>query len=260
MHWYVNFHDPVPPAGRVPTPFEWAGGLPGLTRMSRLLYEKHVPADPQLAVLCADMPAGQAQRLAGWLAAALGGPEPDGEAGDLRLVMTGSADAQLDEAQRARWVALSAAAADDAVLPADPQFRSVLGACLEWASRTALAQARAQAAGGQAGRAQQPRWDWGPGGPPDVPSADAETAAEAAPDLPGPGEPVGFAAHIKPLFRERDRQSMSFAFDLWSYDDVRACAAGIARRVADGTMPCDGAWPAAWSEVFQRWIDTGQQP
>ena len=99
-----------------------------------------------------------------------------------------------------------------------------------------------------------------PGGPPDVPSADAETAAEAAPDLPGPGEPVGFAAHIKPLFRERDRQSMSFAFDLWSYDDVRACAAGIARRVADGTMPCDGAWPAAWSEVFQRWIDTGQQP
>jgi hypothetical protein len=25
-------------------------------------------------------------------------------------------------------------------------------------------------------------------------------------------------------------------------------------------MPCDGAWPAAKIEAFQRWIDTGMQP
>jgi hypothetical protein len=71
---------------------------------------------------------------------------------------------------------------------------------------------------------------------------------------------VGFAAHIKPLFRARDQQSMSFAFDLWSYDDVRAHAADIAQRLRDGTMPCDGAWSAARNEVFQRWIETGLQP
>ena len=83
-----------------------------------------------------------------------------------------------------------------------------------------------------------------------------------APDqpLPGPGEPVGFAAHIKPLFREHDRQSMSFAFDLWSYDDVRARGTGILARLSNGSMPCDGAWPAARIEVFQRWISTGMQP
>jgi hypothetical protein len=25
-------------------------------------------------------------------------------------------------------------------------------------------------------------------------------------------------------------------------------------------MPCDGAWPAAKIEGFQRWIDAGMQP
>ena len=30
-------------------------------------------------------------------------------------------------------------------------------------------------------------------------------------ELPGPDEPVSFAAHIRPLFRERDKQSMSWA-------------------------------------------------
>jgi hypothetical protein len=38
---------------------------------------------------------------------------------------------------------------------------------------------------------------------------------------PAPGEVVSSAAHFKPLFRRRARQSMSFAFDLWSHDDAR---------------------------------------
>jgi hypothetical protein len=53
---------------------------------------------------------------------------------------------------------------------------------------------------------------------------------------------------------------MSFAFDLWSYDDVRSRAADIVRRLREGTMPCDGRWPAAQVEVFQRWLDTGLRP
>ena len=43
MHWYVQFRDPLPAPGHEPTLFEWAGGLPGLSLMARLLYEKHVP-------------------------------------------------------------------------------------------------------------------------------------------------------------------------------------------------------------------------
>ena len=37
---------------------------------------------------------------------------------------------------------------------------------------------------------------------------------------PQPDEPVLFDEHIKPLFREKDRDSMSFAFDLGSFDEV----------------------------------------
>ena len=102
-----------------------------------------------------------------------------------------------------------------------------------------------------------PRWDWGPSGPP---TADVGTSDQDEVALPGPTEPVSFAAHIKPLFRERDRQSMSFAFDLWSYDDVRARAADILSRLRNGSMPCDGAWPAAKVDVFSRWADSGTHP
>ncbi len=72
MHWYVGFTDPPPRPS--PTLFEHAGGLGPLTRTARLLVEKHIPADPLLAPVFADMPADHPQALAGWLAAALGGP------------------------------------------------------------------------------------------------------------------------------------------------------------------------------------------
>jgi hypothetical protein len=68
---------------------------------------------------------------------------------------------------------------------------------------------------------------------------------------------VSFAAHVKPLFRAKDRQSMLFAFDLWSCDDVRAHAADVLDRVANGTMPCDGAWPDERVQVFRRWTESG---
>jgi hypothetical protein len=70
---------------------------------------------------------------------------------------------------------------------------------------------------------------------------------------------VSYEADIKPLFRERDRDSMSFAFDLWSHDDVSANADGIVARLRAGTMPCDGAWPEAQVDLFARWIDDGKR-
>ena len=70
-------------------------------------------------------------------------------------------------------------------------------------------------------------------------------------------EPVGFEQQIKPLFRERDRDSMKRAFDLWSYDDVRANSEAILQQVKAGTMPCDGAWPPDRVDLFERWSKTG---
>jgi hypothetical protein len=70
-------------------------------------------------------------------------------------------------------------------------------------------------------------------------------------------QPISFAQDIKPLFREGDRESMKWAFDLSSYDDVAANSDAILGRLRDGTMPCDGAWPEEQVDLFQRWVDAG---
>jgi hypothetical protein len=74
------------------------------------------------------------------------------------------------------------------------------------------------------------------------------------------GVQVTYEQNIRPLFRDGDIRSMSFAFDLSSYDDVRANAEAIYDRLAAGTMPCDGAWPAEDVERFRTWIDNGTPP
>jgi CDGSH-type Zn-finger protein/truncated hemoglobin YjbI len=284
MHWYIEFSDPLPSPAHEPTLFEWAGGLPALTRMTRLLYEKHVPADPLLAPLFADMPPGHPEREAKWLAEVFGGPALYSEERGGHSAMAGAhAGLALTEEQRARWAALTMRAAREAGLPADPEFQAAFSSYIEWGSRAAVSQSQpaappqpggSRAVGGPgvspgghgappgpAQDAPMPRWDWGPAGPPGAGSpAAAADEAEQPVTLPGPGEAVSFTAHIKPLFREHDRQSMLFAFDLWSGDDVRAHATGILERLRNGSMPCDGAWSEDKIEVFARWAESGMQP
>ena len=69
---------------------------------------------------------------------------------------------------------------------------------------------------------------------------------------------MSFETDVKTLFRERDRRAMEFAFDLWSYDDVSEYADSILDRLRAGTMPCDGAWPQANVDIFERWIAGGK--
>jgi len=78
-------------------------------------------------------------------------------------------------------------------------------------------------------------------------------------DIPKPGTPVSYDEHIRPLFREHDHESMRFAFDLWSYEDVSANATAIFEKLSTGAMPCDGAWPSERVELFRRWMDTGMR-
>jgi hypothetical protein len=68
---------------------------------------------------------------------------------------------------------------------------------------------------------------------------------------------VSFERDIRPLFREEDVDSMQFAFDLSSWDDVREHAEEIHARLVEGTMPCDAPWPAQDIDRFRDWIDAG---
>ena len=76
--------------------------------------------------------------------------------------------------------------------------------------------------------------------------------------MPSDDQPVSFDRDIRPLFRERDRDSMTFAFDLWDVDDVRSNADTILRRLREGDMPCDGGWSSDQVDLFGRWIATGK--
>lgn len=74
----------------------------------------------------------------------------------------------------------------------------------------------------------------------------------------GEGGTLSFERDIKPLFREKDHDSMLKAFDLFDYSDVAGHADAIVGALRSGKMPCDGAWPASQVETFQKWIDQGK--
>jgi hypothetical protein len=73
---------------------------------------------------------------------------------------------------------------------------------------------------------------------------------------------LGFASDIRPLFRDSpDVDSMQgYGLDLSSYADVKARAAEIYEALANGSMPCDEAWPKERLELFKQWMDEGFVP
>src|SRR6266516_7799869 len=159
MHWYVNFHDPVADPDHEPTVVEWAGGLPALTRLTRLFYEKYVPQDPLLAPLFANMSPDHPERVAAWLGEVFGGPKRYSEQyGNYDRMVSQHIGKAIREEQRARWVELLSRSADEAGLPADPEFRAAFVAYLEWGSR--IAKENATVGAHPPPHLPVPRWWW----------------------------------------------------------------------------------------------------
>jgi truncated hemoglobin YjbI len=243
-----------------PTLYEWAGGSPALLRMTKLFYGRYVPEDPLLRPLFANMAPDHPERVAAWLGEVFGGPKAyTAEYGGYDRMVSRHLGKELREEQRARWVQLLCKAADDAGLPVDPEWRAAFVAYLEWGSRIALE--NSQPGAHPPPHMPVPRWWWvcdaTPGSRVSA-LAPEEPEREKSIELPEPDVPLSYAQHIKPLFRERDRQSMRFAFDLWSHGEVAQHADAIFARLEAGTMPCDGAWAREQVDVFRRWIDSGK--
>jgi truncated hemoglobin YjbI len=242
----------------VPTLFEWAGGAPALLRTTTIFYGKYIPEDPLLGPLFADMAPDHPERVAAWLGEVFGGPRSYTERfGGYDRMVARHVGKALREEQRARWVQLLCRSADEAGLPKDPEWRAAFVAYLEWGSRIALE--NSQPGADPPSHMPVPRWWWVCDATPGSRvSALAEQPPHEDAELPRPDEPVSFALHVKPLFREVDRRSMRFAFDLWLHDDVVAHADAILDRLRAGTMPCDGGWPEDRVAVFERWVDSGK--
>jgi GTP cyclohydrolase II len=258
MHWYVDFQDPPMPAE--PTLFQWLGGLPALTRMTRLFYEKHVPNDPLLAPIFAEMSPDHPERVAAWLGETFGGPATYSDTyGGYDRMVGQHAGKGLTEQQRARWAQLIVTSADEAGLPTDPEFRAAFVAYIEWGSRIALE--NSQPGAHPPPHMPVPRWWWVCNATPDARVSALAVAVEPEGpviEMPAENEPISFEEHIKPLFRATDRQSMKFAFDLWSHEDVSRHAEAILHRLRQGSMPCDGAWPPERIEGYERWETAGK--
>jgi CDGSH-type Zn-finger protein/truncated hemoglobin YjbI len=257
MHWYIGFQDPVPIPGSTPTLFEWVGGLPQIRRMVDLFFERYVAEDPMLAPMFANAPADHPERVTAWLGEVLGGPaDYRTEFGDYGHFFERHADLEISEEQVTSWVDLLFRSAREMGWDADPEFWSAFTSYIEWEALRVVDVSQPDAP--KPTTVDSPRWDWGPAGRPRSASEEPDGDGAAADlKMPGPEEAVSFDAHIKPLFREKDRRSMQFAFDLWSYEDVRSHAEAVATRLRDGSMPCDGSWPQEKVDLFQRWVDGG---
>ncbi len=255
MHWYADFHDPPPP--EEPTLFEWAGGFPALLRLTRRFYETHVPEEPLLATLFGSMSPDHPERVAAWLGQVFGGPPAYSDRyGGYERMISQHLDKGITLEQRALWVKLLARSADEVGLPADAEFRAAFVAYLEWGSRIAVE--NSQPGVHPPPKMPVPRWWWVCDAKPWTRAhAAADAEPEAAVVLPGPDVTLSYKEHIKALFRQRDRDSMRFVFDLWSHDDVSTHAEAILERLRAGTMPCDGPWPPEQVDAFERWVAGG---
>jgi CDGSH-type Zn-finger protein/truncated hemoglobin YjbI len=258
MHWYAKFSDPVPSVDHEPTLFAWAGGFPALLRMTRIFYGKYVPQDPLVGPLFANMSPDHPERVAAWLSEVLGGPKFYSERyGGYSRMISQHVGKCITEEQRARWVKMLCQSADDAKLPDDPEFRAAFVAYLEWGSRIGKENSQQNAV--PPPNMPVPRWWWVCNAKPGsrVSGLAPQENEESSISIPGADVILSFSAHVKPLFRKMDRESMTFAFDLWSYKDVTKYANEILLRLEKGTMPCDGAWPKEKVDLLRRWIAAG---
>lgn len=142
-----------------PTLFEWAGGAEALARLTEVFY-REVHRDPVLAPVFAHAGDDHAQHVALWLGEVFGGPSSfTDEHGGYPAMLSHHLGLSITASQRARWAQLIAEAADEAGLPADPEFRSAFMAYVEWGSRLAVENSQAGATPPPA--APVPRWGWG---------------------------------------------------------------------------------------------------
>ncbi|HEV7980587.1 group II truncated hemoglobin [Amycolatopsis sp.] len=141
------------------TLFEWAGGAPAIERLTEVFY-KHVHQDPVLAPVFAHAGDDHAHHVAIWLGEVFGGPATyTADHGGYPAMLGHHLGLSITPEQRTRWATLIAAAADEAGLPSDPEFRSAFVAYVEWGSRIGMENSQPGAEPPAA--APVPRWGWG---------------------------------------------------------------------------------------------------
>ena len=144
-----------------PTLYEFAGGEPAFLALAAAHHARCL-ADPELNHPFSHP--GQhpqhVERLAAYWAEVLGGPprySRDSGRDQTGLIAMHSGNGEMDDLAR-RFVECFVLAADDAGLPADPEFRAALRAYMEWA--VVEFTAYPDGAAGVPGALSVPKWSW----------------------------------------------------------------------------------------------------
>jgi hemoglobin len=145
--------------GSTPTVYEWAGGQAAFDRLTDVFYRR-VRDDEVLGPVFAGMDEHHPQHVATWLAEVFGGPPRyTEEHGGYPHMLHKHLGLAITETQRRRWASMIMDAADEAELPADPEFRSAFVAYVEWGTRLALGNSQPGAV--PPPEAPVPHWGWG---------------------------------------------------------------------------------------------------
>ena len=139
---------------------DWAGGPAAFRKLIDAFYDR-VERDELLAPL---FPGGVSEshrsKVTDWWVEVFGGaPTYTDNHGGYRAMLAHHRDLAITADQRFRFASLMSLAADDAGLPADPEFRAAFVGYVEWGTRLALHNSQPGADVVQ--DAPVPRWGWG---------------------------------------------------------------------------------------------------
>lgn len=143
-----------------PTIFEWAGGRTAFERWLGRFYDL-VEDDELLGPVFGGVVSPQHRRdVVTWWCEVMGGPaDYTALLGGYEHMLAKHRGLHITGEQRLRFVTLLSQAADDAALPADPEFRAAIMGYAEWGTR--LAMHNSGDGTDVAEHAPVPRWGWG---------------------------------------------------------------------------------------------------
>ncbi|RYD89302.1 MAG: globin, partial [Sphingobacteriales bacterium] len=151
---------------KVPTLYEWAGGMPAFETLFENFYDK-VLEDDLLAPVFRNMSPDHRRHVAHFVAEVFGGERQYTTAdGGSHAAMVGKhIGKMLTEKMRQRWTELLLQTADELEMKSDPEFRSALVGYLEWGTRLAVLNSQLTTNPMNNGE-PMPRWGWGETGGP----------------------------------------------------------------------------------------------
>ncbi len=146
--------------GDEPTLYEWAGGQDAVARLINRFYDRVDQDDLLSPLFPGGVSAAHREHVTTWWCEVLGGPAEYSERlGGYHAMLTHHLNLAITPEQRFRFASLMSLAADDARLPADPEFRAALVGYLEWGTRIAMH--NSQPGADVVRQAPVPHWGWG---------------------------------------------------------------------------------------------------